>query len=162
MTTFVDFAPTVTAPFQFQAVLDGETYNLIATWSLFGRRYVVNCFALDGSLVFAVPLIGSPVGLTIQSLAWANGAATATVVDPHGYAPGSTVRLTISGCAPEAWNGTFDALVLDPLNFSYALAADPGAATAFGRASRNINIAGGYFASTLVYREANGQFEVSP
>ena len=132
------------------------------TWGLFRRGYVVNCVALDGSLVFAVPLIGSPVGINLQSLSWANGTATATAAAPHGYAPGSTVRLAIAGCAPDAFNGTVDALVVDPLNFSWPLAANPGPATAFGTASRNLNIAGGYFASTLVYRAANGQFEVSP
>jgi len=162
MTTYTDFTPTTSSLFQFQATLDGATYNIIISWSLFGRRYIVNCLSLNGSLIFTAPLIGSPIGLPLQDLSWANGIATATTIDPHGYAPGSTVKLTVAGCTPDAWNGTFNALVIDPLRFTYDISSDPGAVAALGNASRNINIAGGYFNSTLVYRQANGQFEVSP
>lgn len=162
MATYYDFTPSVDAPFQFQPVLDGTTYTIILSWGLFRRGYVVNCFALDGTLVFSVPLVGSPTGVELQSLSWVLGTVTAVAAVPHGFTPASTVRLTIDGAAPDAYNGTFDALIIDAVSFSYNVAANPGDATSFGTASRNQNIAGGYFESTLVYRTANGQFEVSP
>lgn len=89
MTTFVDFAPSASAPFQFQPTLDGDVYTIIVTWNLMGQRYYTNCYSLAGSLIFCLPLIGSP--------------------------PGYDISLTA-----------------------------------------------GYFASTMVYRQANQQFEVSP
>lgn len=88
MATF-DFTPSQQVPFQFQPTLDGQTYTLIVTWNLFGRRYYVNVYTLDGVLIEAIPLIGSPPGY-------------------------------------------------------------------------DISLSAGYFASTLVYRAANQQFEVNP
>lgn len=65
-TQYVPFLPTVSAPFQFQPTFDGSIYTVIVTWSLFGRRYVVNCYTLQGVLIFAVPLIASPLDYNIS------------------------------------------------------------------------------------------------
>jgi hypothetical protein len=89
MTTFTDFTPSASAPFQFQPTFDGATYTVIVTWGLFGQRYYVNCYTVPGALVYSLPLIGSP---------------------------------------PDY----------------------------------DISLNAGYFQSTLVYRAANNQFEVSP
>lgn len=89
MTTYVTFQPSATAPFQFQATLDGSAYTVIMPWNLHGQRYYVTCFDLSGNLIFSLPLIGSPLGY-------------------------------------------------------------------------NISLSAGYFASTLIYREPTGQFEISP
>jgi hypothetical protein len=164
VTTFFDFVPSNTAPFEFQPTLDGQVYTCGVTWGLFGRRFYISCYQLDGTLVFSRPVIGSPAGLTIEDISWDafEGVATAVVDAPHGYAPGSTVRLTVSGASPDAYNGVVDALVIDPLSFTYTLASAPGPTVSPGNAFRNINIAGGYFDSVLVYRTPNRQFEVSP
>jgi hypothetical protein len=54
-------------------------------------------------------------------------------------------------------------LVTGANSFSYALAQDPGVATALGLASYDVNLAWGYFQqSSLVFRTATQQFEVSP
>lgn len=58
-TTFVDFVPSASAPFQFQATLDGSIYTVIVTWNLYGQRYYINIFTLDGVRVLTLPLIGS-------------------------------------------------------------------------------------------------------
>lgn len=87
--TSYDFQPSSSAPFQFQPTLDGAVYTVIVTWSLAGQRYYANVYALDGTLIAIVPVIGSPLHY-------------------------------------------------------------------------DINLVGGYFASTLVFREASNQFEVSP
>ena len=60
------FQPTSTTPFQFQPTLDGSIYTVIVTWELFGRRYYVNCYTLQGVLVFCLPLIGSPLNYDIS------------------------------------------------------------------------------------------------
>lgn len=54
------FAPSSSAPYQFQPTFDGTIYTAIVTWSLFGRRYYINCYDLSGNLQFALPMIGSP------------------------------------------------------------------------------------------------------
>ena len=163
MTTLFPFQPTLQAAFQFQPTLDGQTYNVIVTWNLFGQRYYINVYSLDGTLVLCVPLVGSPTGLALESLSWARGTVSATTSGPHGYKVGNIIRLTISNCAPNAYNGIFDVIITGPTTFTYALAANPGPATVLGRADYNIDLSAGFFTtSTLVYREASTQFEVNP
>lgn len=164
MTTFFDFVPSNVAPFEFQPTLDGQVYTCVVTWNLFCRRYYLSCYRLNGTRVFTRPLLGSPAGLTLESITWDafQGTAIAVAAVEHGYAPGSTVRLTIAGTNPAAYSGTVDALVLDATSFSWPLAADPGPTTSPGSAFRNVDIAGGYFNSSLVYRAPNRQFEISP
>lgn len=162
MTTFFDFVPSNVAPFEFQPTLDGATYTCVVTWNVFGRRYYVSCYALDGTRIFTLPLLGSPGGLTIEELTWSDGVAKAVLPVGHKYVPGSTIALTIAGAVPDAYNGKRNVLITDDVSFSFALAANPGPTVNAGTASRELNIAGGYFTSTLVYRTANNQFEVSP
>ena len=163
MTTYTNFAPTLQSPFQFGPTLDGEVCTVIITWNLFGARYYINIYAPDGTLVVSTALVGSPTGVALQNLAWANGQVTATAASPHGYKVGRTVELTISGAAPDAYNGLVKALITGPATFTYPVASDPGAATAFGAVAYNINLVGGYFeTSTLVYRAQSNQFEVAP
>lgn len=161
--TIFPFAPSTAAPFQFQPVLDGTTYNAVVTWSLFGQRYYINLYDLDQNLIFCLPVIGSPDGLQLQTLAWLQGVVAATVQAPHGLPIGATVALTVAGCTPDAYNGLFSALVTSPTTFSYQLTNDPGLNTVAGTVSKNINLAGGYFGtSTLVFRNSSQQFEVNP
>lgn len=163
MTTFYDFEPSAQTNFQFQPTLDGSIYVVSTTWSLFGQRWYVNCYDLSGGLVFTLPLIGSPTGVDVESLAWALGTASATTSIPHGYGIGEVLELTIAGCAPGGWNGLQECRITGPDSFEYALASDPGATTALGVVQYDINMADGYFeSSTFVFREANSQFEVSP
>jgi hypothetical protein len=163
MTTITNFAPTVLAPFQFQATLDGVIYTVIVTWNLFGRRWYVNVYAPDGSLKLSTALVGSPTGVTLQGLSWAAGMVTATAAAPHGYKVGKTVQLTVSGASPDAYNGKVQAFITGPSTFTYPVAADPGSATVFGAASYNIDLVGGHFVtSTMVFRQAANQFEVTP
>jgi len=161
VTTF-DFAPSNVAPFEFQPTLDGQVYTCVVTWILFGRRYLISCYRLDGTRVFTRAMVGSPAGITIEDISWEAGVATATFADRHGYAPGQTVRIVISGANPDAYNGTHDVLVVDAYTFTFPLSVDPGPTVVPGSAFRNTNLAGGYFNSSLVYRTPNRQFEVRP
>ncbi len=160
--TYFPFTPSNKSAPQFQPTFDGLQFTVIVTWSLFGQRFYVNCYALDGSLQFALPLIESNAGLTIEALAFSlpSGLVTLTTATPHGYALGTLVNLTVAGCAPDAFNGAFQCAVASPTTLTYPLASDPGAASVFGSISYLISMTAGYFDSTLVFR--NGQFEVSP
>lgn len=162
MTTFVNFVPPQRAPFEFQPTLDGTVYRAIVTWNLFGRRWYVNIYSLDGALVLATALVGSPTGFALQGLSWAGGKVTATAAEPHGYKVGLIVELTISGAQPDAYNGVVPAFITGPSTFTWPVAADPGPAIVFGTAAYNVNLVGGMFASALVYRQSARQFEVSP
>lgn len=169
MTALFNFTPSTVAPYQFQPTLNGAVYNATVPWLLFGARYYLNLAALDGTQLLYTAIAGSPTGVDLQSLAWANGIVSATTDVPHGYKIASTVSLTLVGSTPDAYNGKFDALITGPSSFSYMLTDNPGPATVFGVANYDVNLIGGvpnengdYFTSTLVFRQQAQQFEVSP
>ena len=66
MTTLTPFTPNLNAPFQFQPVLDGQSYTAIIKWNIFGQRYYVELYTTDQTLVFNLPLIGSPPDYAIS------------------------------------------------------------------------------------------------
>lgn len=162
MTTFTQFAPTPQAPFSFMPTLDGQQYNAVVIWNLFGQRWYLNLYTLSNVLVLSIPLMPSPTPISILSLSWANGFVTAATNGPHGFILDATVDLTISGCAPDAYNGTVKALIVDPQTIEWPLASNPGTATQVGVASYDIDLVEGYFDSTLVFRDSTQNFEVSP
>lgn len=161
-TTYFAFQPSTRQPFQFQPTFDGVIYTVVVTWSLFGKRFYLNIFSLDGTLVACKALVGSPAGFDLQSLVWASGQVTATARAAHGIKVGKTVDLTIAGAAPDAFNGAVKALITGPTTFTYPVAAYPGVATLFGQASAGVNLVAGYFASSMIFRQGTQQFEVSP
>jgi len=156
------FTPSNLVAFNFQPTFDGVVYNVTVVWSLFGQRYYVNCRTSGGGLVFSVPLIGSVDGIHIQNAEWANGYVVATCDIPHSFRFGTSVDVTITGFSPTEYNGNFRANMIDRTRFSYPLSTDPGAVTSLGYVQYNINLAAGYFNSSLVYRANNQTFEVSP
>ncbi len=169
MTTYTNFTPSTSTAFQFQPTLDGQVYNAIITWSIFGQRYYLNLYALDGTLILCTALIGSPTGFELSSLTWNQGVVTAATTIPHGLKIGTVVSLTIAGVTPAAYNGLIQAVITGPQSFTYKLTSDPGAVTIFGATNYNINLIGGVpnvngvpFQSTLVFRQQSQQFEQTP
>lgn len=163
MTTFFNFTPSTQQNFQFQPTLDGQQYNAIVTWNFAAQRFYINLYALDGTLVFSVPVIGSDTGRNIQSATWDNGFVAIMTDGPHGYVLGATIDATFSGTVPDAYNGNVRAFVTRRDQLQYPLSLDPGLATQLGQVIYNVNMAGPYFStSSLVYRPSNRQFEVSP
>jgi hypothetical protein len=69
VTTLVAFQPSPSQPFQFQATLDGNPYNVIVTWNIFGQRYYVNVYDPSMNLIVAEAMTGSPLGYDID-LVW--------------------------------------------------------------------------------------------
>lgn len=163
MTTYIDFVPSQVQAPEFQITLDGSFYTMLITWNLFGQRYYFNLYTLNGDLIVSAPLIGSPVGLEIETLEWIAGNVLLTFETRHGLPVGDTANLTVSGVTPDAYNGKVSALVTSPTTISFALSVNPGEMTVTGVVSQDINLVAGYFSeSTIVYRSANAQFEVSP
>ena len=66
MTTLYQFTPTVDQNFSFLPTFDGLQYNGAVTWNLFGQRWVVNVYNLQGQLYFQKPLTASPEGYNIN------------------------------------------------------------------------------------------------
>lgn len=60
MSQTFQFRPTAIQPFQFQPTLDGAVYTCFVLWGLFGQRWYVWLYALNGTRVLTIPLIGSP------------------------------------------------------------------------------------------------------
>jgi hypothetical protein len=160
--TSYQFIQSDIVAFNFQPTLDGAVYNVVVGWSLFGQRYYVTCRTSTGTLVFSVPLIGSLDGIHIQSAEWANGYVTATCDIPHSFHFGTSVDITVTGFSPAEYNGNFRANMVDRTRFSYPLSTDPGAVASLGYVQYNINLAAGYFNSSLVYRANSQTFEVTP
>jgi hypothetical protein len=89
-TTFIDFVPTLTGPFQFRAVLDGESYTVIITWNLFGQRWYANIYTVDSVLLLSIAMVGSPLdrdisltaNYTTTMLVWRPARNQFEVIDP--------------------------------------------------------------------------------
>jgi hypothetical protein len=162
VTTYFNFTPSVTAAYQFQPTLDGQVYNCIILWSLFGQRYYIQIADLSGNIIVYEALTGSDTGVNISSLVWNQGQVTLTTSAPHGYRIGAVIDLTVSGCAPAAYDGRFQCQITGRETLTYSLAANPGTATGFGALTYDISLVSGYFQSTLVFRKPNMQFEVNP
>jgi hypothetical protein len=149
--SYLTFVPDDTSTYQQQVVLDGEAYTLQITWSLFGARYYLNIYSQAGTLIVTRPLIGSPLGYDLASVASENNIVTATTSDPHTYTPGSVITLAISGCLPDEYNGTYQCNILNRNQFSYALVTTDTVATGLGQVRYFLSLTDGYFTSELVY-----------
>jgi len=163
MTTYFDFVPSPVQAFQFEPEFDGQIYTAVVRWSLFGARWYLGLFNSDGGLVFNLPLVGSTDALQVNAVEWAHGYVTLRLAQPHNYPRLATIDLTLTGFLPVTYNQRVRAFVNSPETLQYPSATDPGTVTTLGVVDNPINLVGGYFTeSTLVFREANQQFEVSP
>lgn len=160
MTQFIDFTQPAGSNFQFQAQFDGSIYTVIVTSSLFGARNYVNIYGLSGNLIVSRPMIGSPSAVLLSSIVNDSKTAIATTSLPHLLPIGSLLNLTIAGVTPTDYNGTFACRVLNETQFSFQLLTDPSDAISLGNMAYNVNLAGGYFSTQLVWRRANNQFEI--
>jgi len=70
--------------------------------------------------------------LALSNLVWSAGTVTATANAPHGYTIGDTLLLTISGCAPVGYNGTYTCTVTTTTQFTYSVTSNPGTITTAG------------------------------
>ena len=164
MTTYFPFTPSSQGAPSFQPTLDGNPYNIIITWNLYGQRYYLNCYDGNNVLVFCVPIIETAQSLPLQSLTWdaLNLQVDVVTSGPHGFPIGGLALLTIAEVSPDGYNGAFACSITGADTFSYSLSSNPGTvSSAAGNVSFLVSLCAGYFSqSTLVFR--NGQFEVNP
>lgn len=66
MTTFYQFTPTTNQNYIFEPTLDGAQYTVVVTWGLYGQRWIVNVYTIQGVLVVSKPLRGSPLDYDID------------------------------------------------------------------------------------------------
>lgn len=68
-----------------------------------------------------------------STITWANSLVTVTTASPHGYTIGDTpLAVLIAGALPVGYDGNYFATVTGTNTLTYALQANPGAATAPG------------------------------
>lgn len=60
------FAPSPVAPFQFQPTLDGAAYTCIVSWNVYGQRYYLAVYSLQGVRVLTVAMVASPLGYDVS------------------------------------------------------------------------------------------------
>jgi hypothetical protein len=86
--------------------------------------------AATGTTVSQIPTI--PIS-TITAASWSSGVVTITVSAAPAVSFVTGEQVTIINMTPSGYNGTFTiASVVDSTHFTYALATNPGTATAFG------------------------------
>lgn len=156
MTTYVDFQPSPTAAFQFQATFDGDQYNVIVTWNIFGLRYYINVYDLAGNLILARSMVSSG-SLLASTFSWANGIATVVTSSNHNIPVGQNGAVNVSGTGL-GYDGNYQALATGPTSLTYLLSSNP-ATTGNGNVGQDVNLLAGYFTSSLVFRQATQQFE---
>ena len=158
----INQVPANTQTPSFSPTLDGNPYTINVVWNLFGQRYYCNCYDSSNSLVFTTALIHTDQSLANETLSWDPNAleVTVTTSTPHGYKIGTVVSLTIENVSPSGYNGTFPCYIDGPSTFQYTMSVYPGPVSSAGQVAYYFNICGGYFSSTLIYR--NEQFEVNP
>lgn len=164
MTDLFQFQPSQQGPWQFQPTLDGQQCTGNVIWNFFGQRYYLTLLDGSGNTVFTKALVGSPDAIAIQTLSWdgSKGTGTATVETslPHNIRVGSVAEVTISGCAPDAFNGDFEVLAVGPTMLTYQLPGDPGNVTTLGAVSDDLLLNFGYFDTAIVFRDSTQTFEI--
>lgn len=63
----IPFLPTqANPPFQFSPVLDGATYTAQVRWNMYGQRWYLFLYALNGTRIFTLPMVASPATYDIS------------------------------------------------------------------------------------------------
>jgi hypothetical protein len=173
MTTIVPFVPSTLRPFNFNALFDGQPYNVFITWNVSAQRYYVDVYGDGGQWIITVPLFASPPARRVQSVSYNPFLLVleVTLISPTDWpvplspaglntAPGTIIDYTLEGFTPDVFNGKFRGMHINETLFTIPMATDPGNPTIIGSVSRILNMVGSLFDSTLIYR--NGAFEISP
>ena len=108
------------------ALLDGSAIGSQVSWDFNVGQLVPFYAATQNQATTALSWTAVPA----TSSAPATGYVTVTTGAAHGLSSGDIA--TISGAAPPGYNGSFPVTVTSPTAFTYALATNPGAATAQG------------------------------
>ncbi|HTE35712.1 MAG TPA: hypothetical protein VK630_04135 [Reyranella sp.] len=80
-------------------------------------------------------------GTAISSISWSDGTVTVVTATAHGLT--TAMVIGISGNAPDGFNGTFTATVINTTTFTYPLPDNPGVSTVLGLAAKGTASTGG-------------------
>jgi hypothetical protein len=161
-TAFYTFTPQQQdPPFRFQPMLENSSYVASVRWNTFGQRWYISLETSAGLPVFTQAMIGSPQLVEVQTVVWENGFAKLTAVFPTSFHVGDSFHLTVSGFEPDGYNTPrVLALVTKPDEIMWPVPTPLEPVTKLGRATYDVNLAGGYFnQASLVFRVATQQFE---
>lgn len=67
-----------------------------------------------------------PAALTISAITWSASVVSVTLSTAHGWGLADVIPVTVSGCTPAGYNGTFSATVTGTTTFTYPLSVNPG------------------------------------
>jgi len=162
VTTRFPLLPNTQQQFQFQPTLDGTIFQASVPWNLSGQRYYINLIDPNGIRVMTLPLVGSRDAVSMQNITWKNGIVTVTTTVPHQFMMGKTIDLYVLGVLPVEYNGLVRVLVSGLSEVQYKLTANPGPYSQLGVLDYVLNLAAGYFTSTMVFRSSNATFEINP
>lgn len=187
MATIIQFNPQPVSIFQFSPVLDGVTYSATVTWNLYGQRYYLNIYTVDGVLQLSVPLIGSPdAGFVVktQEVTSVVNMVASILIGESKFYPSTSVDVNdlISGMVVSGDGVSPDTLYLsygfDEFGF-YINVSEPFIdsiennpltltftnrlslyAPADDPAASDINLTQGYFNTPIIFRSSSNNFEI--
>lgn len=159
MSTFVDFAPTAGAPFQFQPTLaNGVQYIVSLPWNELGQRYFINVTDLSGNPILYRGLAATGPTLA-ATLAWGDGVASANMTLPHNVPVGQLVNIRISQ-SNTGFDGKFQALSVAPTTLTYQLPVNPQQSLPIaGKVNFDLDLLAGIGIGSIFWHEETGQFE---
>ena len=174
MTTIIPFVPSKITPPSFRITLDANEYQVIITWNVSAQRYYINLYDVGGNWIITTPIITTPPARKASSAVYDRFQKAVIVqlvptsqwpvpLNDGGFVikPGTIVDYTLENFQPDVYNGFHRSIQISPTMFSYsqptAIDVPP---LVLGYVSRILNMVGGMFDSTFIYR--NGSFEVSP
>lgn len=173
MTTIIPFLPSNLFVPKFPVVLDGQNYTVTVTWNVSAQRYYVNVYDNVGNWIVTVPMTQSPPSRAVNGLSYdpLRRVMTVELVAPPfwpvpigstgTFSPaGTIVDYYLENFDPTSLNAKWRCLHINDTFFSFPLEQNPGEINLLGSVSQYMNMVGGLFKSTLIYR--NGAFEVSP
>lgn len=173
MSTIIPFLPSNLFVPTFPVTLDGQDYEITVTWNVSAQRYYVNVYATDGTWIVTVPMVQSAPARAVNGLVYdpLRLVMTVELVAPPDWPvpigslgtfspPGTVVDYYLENFDPAVLNAKWRCLHINDVYFSFPLATNPGQINVLGSVSQYINMVGGLFDSTLIYR--NGAFEVNP
>jgi len=159
VSTFVDFAPTGTEPFQFQPTLNGTQYTAVITWNIFREGYYLNLYDLSNNLIVCEAMTESGSMLRC-SLTWADNIATAVCQVPHNVPLAAVSYLRISQSGGSKYDGAYLGTAVDEFTMAFDLPENPDQPVAIlGTLSFDLDLLGGYGIGSLYFHADTQQFE---
>jgi len=156
MATIVQFNPSNLAAFQFQPVLDGETYSAVVYFNNYAQRYYLSISTFTGVNQLFTPLIASP-DVVLQGAICKVDSDQIILTNRNGNIyPG--MLITGATIPPETYvKAVYGSLVVMTQNASLSTSVGQTTTLAF---TYSISLTKGFFNTPIVYRASSGNIEI--